>query len=235
MTFYAFADVHGHKAGMDRALRLIAEDGGADAPLVILGDLVDRGPDSRGVIETVVKALDTGRDWTVIRGNHDQLFLDVLGADATPDRVRRWTGESGGAATLGSYGLDAEAAIAEPALVRRMVPRAHRALLASLPHYRVRDGYLFVHAGIAPGVPLDQQQPQDMLHIREPFLDFDRPHPWMVLHGHTPLERPQHFGNRINLDGGAGHGRPLVPAVFEGGEGWLLTEAGRAPLRPPRR
>jgi serine/threonine protein phosphatase 1 len=91
---------------------------------------------------------------------------------------------------------------------------------------------LFVHAGIRPGVALSHQDPMDLMWIREGFLDYEGPHPWLVVHGHTALEFPQYFGNRVDLDAGAGHGRPLWPAVFEGTNGWLLSTAGRIALCP---
>jgi len=113
------------------------------------------------------------------------------------------------------------------------VPEAHRAFLRSLPLCHRAGGLLFVHAGIDPQKPLDAQTPQDMLWIREPFLTWRGGLPVLVVHGHTPVERPRHFGHRVALDGGAGFGRPLMPAVFEDDAGWLLTEAGREPLTPP--
>ncbi len=91
---------------------------------------------------------------------------------------------------------------------------------------------LFVHAGIAPDVPLEQQVENDLVWIREPFLSHEGAHPWLVVHGHTALQRARHFGNRIDLDGGAAYGRPLVPAVFEGRECWLLEKSGRMALHP---
>lgn len=236
MTFYVLADIHGQAAGLDHALDLIAADGGRDAPLYILGDLVDRGPDSRGVIDRLLAGLDRGRDWRVLRGNHDQMFLDMLqdqGADAAA--VEQWVDANGGDTTLASYGIPVDAAKADPSLIGAGVPERHRAFLVGLPYYIEAGAFLFVHAGLVPGIPLGQQDPTDLLWIRAPFLDHLGSHPWLVLHGHTPLERPTHFGNRVDMDGGAGHGRPLIPAVFEGREGWLLTARGREPLRPTRR
>ncbi len=89
---------------------------------------------------------------------------------------------------------------------------------------------LFVHAGIRPGLTLSQQQENDLLWIRAAFLDHVEPHPWTVVHGHTALDYPQHHGNRVNLDGGAGYGRPIYPAVFEGTDCWLLNANGRTAL-----
>jgi serine/threonine protein phosphatase 1 len=91
---------------------------------------------------------------------------------------------------------------------------------------------LFVHAGIRPGVPMYQQIEDDLIWIGEPFLTVESDHPWLIVHGHTALDCPHHFGNRIDLDGGAGYGRPLLPAVFEGSTCWMITEDGRKELKP---
>ena len=93
-------------------------------------------------------------------------------------------------------------------------------------------GVLFVHAGIRPGVALADQSQDDKLWIRGEFLDDRRPHPRLVVHGHTHVPAPEHHGNRVNLDSGAGYGHPLTTAVFEGRACWHLTETGRQPLMP---
>lgn len=230
---YALGDIHGQAAMLDHALALIAADGGADAPLVLLGDLVDRGPDSRGVIDRVMDAQARGRDWTVLQGNHDQLFVAYLEHGSTRSPLiksgRSWLSpQMGGSETLASYG------VTEPDwdVARAAVPKAHLAFLKGLPRQHRAGDMLFVHAGIDPRVPLEWQNPDDLIWIREPFLSHAAPHPWLVVHGHTAIEYPCHHGNRVNLDGGAGWGRPLVPAVFEAGRAWLLTDSGRAALIP---
>ena len=234
---YAIPDIHGQDALLDEALDRIARDGGPDARIVFLGDLVDRGPDSRAVIERLMGGQAGGRPWTVLRGNHDQMFLDFLDtASLHSPRVASglpWLNPRlGGDATLASYGIttpDPAKALAE---ARSIVPKAHRDWLATLPLWSEAGPLLFVHAGIRPGVPLDRQDPDDLMWIRAGFLDHPGPHPWLVVHGHTVLDHPTHFGNRIGLDGGAGYGRPLWAAVFEGRDGWLLTDTGRVPLTP---
>ena len=90
--------------------------------------------------------------------------------------------------------------------------------------------FLFVHAGIRPGIPITRQEVHDLHWIREPFLSDPRDHGTVVVHGHTPVERATHYGNRVNLDTGAGMGRPATAAVFEGRRAWVLTEAGRVPV-----
>ncbi|MDK3017693.1 metallophosphoesterase [Pseudodonghicola flavimaris] len=237
---YAVADIHGRRNFLDRALELIAADGGPEAEVVFTGDLVDRGPDSRGVIARLQAGLDAGRRWHVLLGNHDRMFASFLQGGVVHDpRIRSgitWLHERvGGFDTLRSYGIEAEADTPLSdlfAAAAAAVPAAHLAFLQSRPRHLIREALLFVHAGLRPGIAFDAQDPEDLIWIREPFLSDPRPHPWLVVHGHTALEHPQHFGNRVDLDGGTGYGRPLHPAVFEGTACWLLTDAGRVPLTP---
>lgn len=235
---YAIGDIHGQLAFLEQALTWIEADGGPDAEIVFLGDLVDRGAESRAVIERLIAGQADGRRWTVVKGNHDRMFSRFL-SDGTlhDDQVKSGIGwlhpRLGGAATLASYGVtEAEtrpfAEVLEQA--RQAVPATHRKFLETLPVYEERAELLFVHAGIRPGVALAEQAEDDLVWIRTGFLDDTRPHPWLVVHGHTALDVPCHHGNRVNLDGGAGYGRPIYPAVFEGREVWLLDEGGRMSL-----
>ncbi|GHG83530.1 metallophosphoesterase [Pseudodonghicola xiamenensis] len=239
-AIYAVADIHGRHDLLERALDLIARDGGDRAEVVFLGDLVDRGPDSRGVIETLRTGIEEGRAWRVLLGNHDRMLARFLRAGDIHDRQIRsgisWLHPRvGGLATLASYGIETGPEVPPAELfaaVQQAVPAEHLTFLETRPRALEREGLLFVHAGIRPGVALADQDPEDLIWIRDAFLDHPDPHPWLVVHGHTALEHPQHFGNRIDLDGGAGYGRPLHPAVIEGGKCWLLTERGREALEP---
>ena len=134
----------------------------------------------------------------------------------------------GGSQTLASYG------VIEPDLdaARAAVPERHRAFLRSLPHSHLVGDLLFVHAGLDPRVPLEWQGPDDLIWIRGEFLEDTRPHPWLVVHGHTPVPTAHHYGNRVCLDTGAGYGKQLTCAVFEDIDCWLLSDAGRTPLLP---
>lgn len=231
-------DIHGHKAALDRVLALIDAHLGPDVQIVFLGDYVDRGPDSRGVIQTLIDGQAAGRNWTMLRGNHDQLFLDFLDeAQVHSPLVRSgksWLSANlGGLATLASYGIQASAAMPRWSGAVTQVPRAHQDFLASLP-FSLETAELFLcHAGIRPGVPLSDQVPEDLTWMREPFLSDPRDHGKLVVHGHTSVDQPEHRGNRVNLDGGAGWGRPLQVGIFEGRKTWLLTDRGRV-LLPPR-
>lgn len=235
---YAIGDIHGQFELLDQALAWIEADGGAGAPLVFLGDLVDRGPDPGGVIDRLIAAQAAGRDWTVIKGNHDRMFARFL-LDGTVHDDQIKSGLSwlhprlGGAATLAAYGVeDAGVRPLAPVLTEAQaaVPQVHIDFLNALPLLHETGDLLFVHAGIRPGVALAEQVEDDLLWIRADFLDHAGAHPWLVVHGHTALDYPRHHGNRINLDGGAGYGRPIYPAVFDDGDCWLLTETGRVPL-----
>lgn len=236
---YAVGDIHGQIDMLETALTRIERDGGPDARVVFLGDLVDRGPGSAQVIDRLLQGQAEGRDWTVLSGNHDDLFAGFLelGIDLDPRVLSGvpWTGDRiGGRATLASYGMgDLDrpvSALLEEA--RATVPAAHLAFLKGLPAYHHLDGLLFVHAGIRPGISLANQIRDDLLWIRSDFLNDPRPHPWLVVHGHSAVQIPEHRGNRVNLDSGAGYGRPLTTAVFEGDGVWTLDGFGRAKLLP---
>ncbi|THD76646.1 serine/threonine protein phosphatase [Thalassobius vesicularis] len=234
---YAVGDIHGQLEMLETALSRIEADGGPDAKIVFVGDLVDRGAGSRQVIERLMQGQAEGRDWTVLSGNHDDLFVGFLerGADHDPRILSGvpWSGPRiGGKATLASYGMQdldrpIEALLEE---ARQVVPPAHLAFLKGLPLHHEAGALLFVHAGIRPGVALKDQTRDDQMWIRGDFLNDTRAHPWLVVHGHTAVEAPEHHGNRVNLDSGAGYGRPITAAVFEGREVWTLEAKGRATL-----
>lgn len=238
---YAIGDVHGQKSMLDGALALIDRDGGADAPVVFVGDYTDRGPDSRGVLDTLIAGVAAGRNWTILRGNHDRMFTWYLG-DIPREDPHLFLGLNwlnprlGGNATLASYGVSVgeNRRIGDiHADARAAIPQAHIDFLASRPlTHRIGD-LLFVHAGIRPGVPIPDQVENDLIWIRQEFIDDKTDHGPLVVHGHTAIDRPNHFGNRFNLDGGAGYGQPLIPVVFEDGQSWLLTDRGRVRADAP--
>ncbi|MGR3483783.1 MAG: metallophosphoesterase [Paracoccaceae bacterium] len=238
---YAVGDIHGYLDQLDRALGLIAADrAGRAATVVFLGDHVDRGPDSAGVVARLRAGPRDGAEWVILRGNHDRMFARFLaGGIEHDDRIlsgRAWrAGALGGAQTLASYGVDGDApGAAERARATRAAGDA--AWLAGLPLTWAAQGHLFVHAGVDPRRPLEWQEEDDLIWIRDGFLDHRGPMPGgVVVHGHTPVDWPEHHGNRVAVDTGAGHGRELVPCVLDGGDWWALTEAGRAALAPAAR
>lgn len=237
---YAIGDVHGQLEDLQRVMSLIEADGGARAKIVLVGDYVDRGPDSRGVLQYLIDAKTAGRNWAMITGNHDRYlsrFLDfrMVHDPATRPDLLWFNPRLGGDKTMASYGVEAEEGAPLDVIqqaAREAVPQAHRDFLAGLPLMHSTGELLFVHAGIRPRVPLDQQVEDDLLWIRAPFLDYRKSHGPLVVHGHTALEHPEHAGNRVNLDGGAGYFRPLHAVVFEGRDCWILSDSGRVPLRP---
>lgn len=234
---YAIGDIHGYADQLDHALALIEADGGRDAPHVFLGDLVDRGPDSRGVVERLMSGQDKGRDWTVLFGNHDRMFLNFVTRGIEHDPAiksgKGWLHPAlGGPTTLASYSVEAEDSATALDEARAAVPQLHLDWISTLPRWHRAAGHLFVHAGLRPGIPVEDQAENDLIWIRDGWLDDPRDHGEMVVHGHTALDHPRHEGNRINLDGGAGYRRPLMPAVFDGNDWHLLTDAGRELLWP---
>jgi serine/threonine protein phosphatase 1 len=141
----------------------------------------------------------------------------------------------GGIETLRSYGVS----VPEGARIyhvhahaRAAVPQSHLDFLEALAPHHEEQGLLFVHAGILPGLPLAAQSEDDKIWIRQEFLNDPRPHPWLVVHGHSHVKVPEHHGNRVNLDTGAAYGHRLTAAVFENSQAWVLTSEGRAPLTP---
>ncbi len=244
MRTYAIGDIHGHLDKLEEAHGRIAEDrartGDADAPVVHVGDLVDRGPDSRGVIDFLIQGHDADAPWVTLKGNHDRMFADFMGDPDSHDPGLRaslhWIDPLlGGDKTLASYEV---AGAGERFLsdlhadaVER-VPAEHLAFVRGLPTSYRRGGIIFVHAGLRPGVTLEDQREDDLLWIRREFLEDTRDHGALIVHGHTPVDAVTHYGNRVNIDTGAGYGRALTTVVIEEGRVFLLDGSGRKEIRP---
>ena len=199
---YAIGDVHGRADLLRRLLDMIAEDAAAHpdraSVLIYMGDYVDRGPRSREAIDLILADEPAGMETVALMGNHEELMLDALGGDRSA--AATWL-INGGDATLSSYGIAAVGTV--PKEARDRIPAAHMRFLRNL-HLSHREGdYFFVHAGIRPGVPLDEQRSSDLLWIREPFLGSTADHGVIVVHGHTPLHAPEEKPNRIGIDTGA--------------------------------
>ena len=224
MRLYAIGDVHGCDGMLADMHQRIGEDLAArsveDHRIIHIGDYGDRGSDSARVIARLVAMTAADRRVTCLKGNHDQMLLDFLDDPLGAGDVFL---ANGGDTTVASYGiasgglpiLRSEYDALAAALGERM-PATHRAFLDGLP-YAVRFGdYFFCHAGIRPGVPLERQDPNDLIWIREPFLSDRRDHGAVVVHGHTPVARPEVKPNRINIDTGAVYGGPLTCVVLDG-------------------
>jgi serine/threonine protein phosphatase 1 len=242
MRSYAIGDIHGHLELLHRAHALIDADKRAvrdpDAPVVHLGDLVDRGPDCAGVVRYLRQGVDGGAPWVVLLGNHDRLMHRFVMAPDWHDPALRagmnWLHDLiGGRATLASYGVTRiESLTQAQAAARDHIDVEDLNFIAARPCHFSCGQVVFVHAGIRPGIPLEDQTEQDLVWIRDPFLHDTRDHGPLVVHGHTALTRPMHYRNRLNIDSGAAYGGPLTAIVIEGRDTFALTDQGRVPLVP---
>ena len=208
---YAIGDVHGCAEKLNALLeRIRAHAAGRPMRLVFLGDYIDRGPDSRSVIETIRRVQSEVGEVVCLRGNHEALLLDAL---KTGDEAL-WL-LNGALQTLVSF----DAAQAAD------LPRDILDWIASL-RLSFDDGRrFFAHAGVNPLAALDRQTEQDLLWIREPFLSSDLDYGRLIVHGHTPLSsgRPDLRRNRLNLDTAAVFGGPLSAAVFTAEKTWPIA------------
>lgn len=242
MRAYAIGDIHGHLGLLQGVHELIAADIAAHgpAPVIHVGDLVDRGPDSRGVIDHLLRGMAEGQDWIVLKGNHDRMFTRFLRDPWEHEPGLReeynWLHPRlGGAETLASYGVarasdrPVDKVLAEALAA---VPQAHRDFIDGLPTWHRRGEVVFVHAGIRPGIPMEEQTETDLVWIREPFLSDVVSHGPLIVHGHTAIDRPTHHGNRVNIDTSAAYGGPLSAIALEGRQVFHLTEQGRVPVQP---
>lgn len=218
---YAIGDVHGRRDLLESLLARIDAERAADPRtaehLILLGDLIDRGPDSRGVLDLLLARAAEDPTLTILGGNHESMLVTLLDGDMW--HLESWL-HFGGEECARSYGLDPIALLAEPdraaALLRAAIPAAHQALLRALPDsHRVGD-VLFVHAGIRPGVAIDEQDPQDLRWIRLPFLRSAADHGVLVVHGHTVVAEPDIQANRIAIDTGASATGRLTALCLDG-------------------
>jgi serine/threonine protein phosphatase 1 len=219
----------------DLIVRIEADAGEDPAVVVFLGDLVNRGPASRQVLERLIEGPNRRDDrWITLRGNHEQLLLDAV-AGRSEAAFRRWM-QKGGLETLASYGLSRkEASLAR---ARRAIPSPHLAFLDGLPLSFRAGEHFFVHAGIDPRRPFDRQSEDAMMNIREPFLRGAHLLPFTVVHGHVPSPGgPVVAPRRIGVDTGAyASGVLTAVALREGRQPRFLAATGDpAPARRGRR
>lgn len=224
---YAIGDIHGRLDLLDRtiaAIRRDTEERDGAAMTITVGDYVDRGPRSRQVIERL-QANPFGMPYIALRGNHESLFESFLIDPAVGEHWRRL----GGLETLASFGIPVREMMmgrgyeeAAKQLEAAMTPD-HRRFFGSLRNSFASGRYFFCHAGVRPGVPLDQQSEQDLLWIRDEFLNSPVDFGKIVVHGHTPSAEPEILRNRINLDTGAFATGRLTCIVLEEGGSRILT------------
>lgn len=179
--------------------------------MVHLGDYVDRGPDSGKVLDRIIAGSDAF-DSVALLGNHEDMMLECLETD-DPDVWDSWL-DNGGDATLASLDAPVERIGYDPAALAWALGEDRIAWLRNLPIHHQIDGYLFVHAGIVPGVPLTEQKTKDMLWIRRRFLDSEADHGVVVVHGHTRTFEPELLPNRIGIDTGLGRPRTLTAVAL---------------------
>jgi serine/threonine protein phosphatase 1 len=196
----AIGDIHGCNHLLERLIARIAFEPRADT-LVFVGDYIDRGPDSRGVIDTLLGLKAACPNICCLKGNHEEMLLNYY----LDGRGEQQFFINGGLVTLDSYGLT-------PADARagRGLPESHLHFLRSLPLIHETEDYLFVHAGLRPKVPLTDQSPADLLWIRYEFIDSEADFGRTVVFGHTPLPTPLIEPNKIGIDTGAVYGGHLT-------------------------
>lgn len=228
MVVYAIGDVHGRLDLLAEMHARIAAEimriRPADWRIVHLGDYVDRGPQSKGVLELLMRRSSADPRNLALAGNHDIGFLDFLDE---PDQDGLFA-LYGGVETALSYGvrLDFDDPFAFRASCRSLqaaVPQGHRDFLSRLNRSATLGDFFFCHAGIRPGVALDAQDPQDLIWIRGAFHRHEELFPKVVVHGHTPVAEPEIRANRVNVDTGAFASGRLTALVVDGAEKRLLT------------
>lgn len=230
---YAIGDVHGRLDLLDRLLGAIETDLCGKPPLetmlVFLGDLIDRGPNSSGVVERLRTYRMDGVRTCFLAGNHEEVLLRIL--EGEHGLLASWL-TFGGAECLMSYGLDPSELAKDDegsalATIKQAIPQAHASFVASFTDTLSFGDYLFVHAGIRPGVDLPLQSQADLHWIRMPFLEDQTDHGWVIVHGHTISDTVELRSNRIGIDTGAYRSGVLTALGLEGEERWILDTVGR--------
>lgn len=233
---YAVGDIHGRDDLLGELLAIIerdmAERGPARLVLVFLGDLIDRGPDSRGVLERLRTYRSQAARTVFLTGNHEEVLLRILDGDA--ELIADWL-RFGGAECLQSYGADPDHIRNLPlvealAAVREAISASHVEFLKTFDDTFRAGDYLFVHAGIRPGVALTEQVAVDLRWIREPFLSDSADHGHVVVHGHTIREEVDERSNRIGIDTGAYRHGVLTAIGLEGTNRWFVQARSNGPV-----
>jgi serine/threonine protein phosphatase 1 len=225
---YVVGDIHGRLDLLDRLLAGIHDDLDRRPPrktlLVFVGDLIDRGPSSAQVIERLRTYRRSGVRPIFLLGNHEEVLLRILDGDASLIPNWRWFG---GTECLQSYGVDPAEMVGREeaetlARIRAAIPPEHVSFLKGFVDTCRFGDFLFVHAGIRPGVELDQQLQSDLRWIRAPFLFDDTDHGFVVVHGHTISSEVEERPNRIGIDTGAYRSGILTALAIDGGRRWYI-------------
>ncbi len=234
---YVVGDVHGRLDLLERLLELVEEDlaerPSRRASLVFVGDLIDRGPDSAGVVERLRTFRHPHLNLVFLLGNHEEVLLRILGGESS--LIAKWR-RFGGRECMESYGADGQEfgrmdELEALATARELVPKAHVDFLNGFADTCRFGDYLIVHAGIRPGVEFDQQRQEDLRWIRAPFLDHQGDHGFVVVHGHTIVPDVVEAGNRIAIDTGAYATGRLTALVIDGSERrYLVATEGESSI-----
>ena len=228
---YVVGDVHGRLDLLEQLLDQIHHDLEMRRPgkalIVFLGDLIDRGPNSAQVVERLRTYGHAGLRPIFLLGNHEEVLLRLVAGET--DLLPGWL-RFGGAQCLVSYGADPQAIAAARddaalAAIRQAIPTSHIEFLRGFADTCRFGDYLLVHAGIRPGVALDQQRQSDLRWIREPFLLDDSDHGFVVVHGHTISNGTDERPNRIGIDTGAYRTGTLTALAIEDDRRWYLDTA----------
>lgn len=227
----AIGDIHGRLDLLDGLLAQLAaidEADGLQTRRIFLGDMVDRGPDTAGVIQRLIEERARASADHFLLGNHEQALLKFLDGAAGAEEWLEW----GGLETAASYGVAGVASRTPEELRRELaaaMPSEHLIFLRELDIYVEYGDYLFVHAGVRPDVPLEEQSRDDLLWIRSTFHDAKEALPGkVVVHGHHPVRRPANHAARIGVDTGAVHTGRLTAVILEGDSRMFLTAEGPA-------
>lgn len=243
LRVYAIGDVHGRADLLDEVLRAISVDAAATREvrnlIIFLGDYVDRGPGSKAVIDRLLGLSGEGFEPICMSGNHEEMFLSFL---EDPSSGEAWLA-NGGDATAVSYGVDVSAYYTvqsgggdlkglHQALVDA-VPAEHKTFLRTLKTHHVEGDYFFSHAGLRPGIPIDRQDPHDLMWIRQTFLRSRKDHGKVVVHGHSVTFEPTEYPaperlSRIGIDTGAYVTGRLTCLVLCGDQRKLIMTGSRS-------
>jgi serine/threonine protein phosphatase 1 len=227
---YAIGDIHGCARQLANLHALIRRDleqrPVASALLLHIGDYVDRGADTSGVIAMLVDGCPIpGMEMVNLMGNHESTMLDALAGERAAGTDWLF---AGGKAALQSYGIDPDG---PRDLWPKLIPRSHQAFLRDLVLMHREGGYAFIHAGVRPGIPLEDQARDDLLRSRQPFLYSEADFGAVVVHGHTPVKAPVVRRNRIAIDTGAVFGGKMTCLVLETNTmGFLTADPVDAPV-----
>ena len=228
---YAIGDVHGRNDLLKKLLDKIIKDDGerdsAESEIIFLGDLVDRGPDSAGVIDTAMQTKEIFGNVRYLMGNHEEVYL---AAAAGNEKSVRFFNRIGGRETILSYEITMKEymELDMTQLAQRipeLFPQEHIDFIAGFEDQITVGDYAFVHAGIRPGVPLSEQRQKDLRWIREEFLSAQEAHEKVIVYGHTINDDVVETGTRIGIDTGAYYSEKLTALALQGPERWYLDTA----------